>query len=163
MKLADVPKTFGLTELQKGYFPHFFNRAENQDYVGPMPEIRFYDPNCMNSNDREKFLAWYKDLVEREYQSISKQRSSDYIADYAAKEGIQLDPRKIMKNPGLRALAKLMLNSFWGKFVQRSNMGQIKIVSDPAEYFDLFSSDNINVTNVNFIYDELIGARRPAY
>ena len=68
MKLADVPKTYGLTELQKGYFPHFFNRAENQDYVGPMPEIRFYDPNGMSPNDREKFLAWYKDLVEREYQ-----------------------------------------------------------------------------------------------
>ena len=68
MKLADVPKTFGLTELQKGYFLHFFNRAENQDYVGPMLEIRFYDPNSMSPSDREKFLAWYKDLVERGYQ-----------------------------------------------------------------------------------------------
>jgi hypothetical protein len=69
MKLADVPKTFGLTELQKGYFPHFFNRAENQDYVEPMPEIRFYDSNGMSpSHDREKFLAWSKDLVERGYQ-----------------------------------------------------------------------------------------------
>ena len=35
-------------------------------------------------------------------------------------------------------------------------MGQVKIVSDPAEYFDLLSSDKINVTNVNFINDELI-------
>jgi hypothetical protein len=43
MKLAAFPKTFGLTELQKGYFPHFFNRAENQDHVAPMPEAKFYD------------------------------------------------------------------------------------------------------------------------
>ena len=28
------------------------------------------------------------------------------------KEGIKLDPAKIKKNPGLRSLAKLMLNSF---------------------------------------------------
>ena len=35
-------------------------------------------------------------------------------------------------------------------------MGQVKIVSDPAEYFDLLSSVKINVTNVNFINDELI-------
>ena len=34
-------------------------------------------------------------------------------------------------------------------------MGQVKIVSDPAEYFDLLSSDKIHVTNVNFINDEL--------
>ena len=43
------------------------------------------------------------------------EKKGQYIADYAAKEGIQLDPRQIVKNPGLRALAKLMLNSFWGK------------------------------------------------
>lgn len=47
-----------------------------------------------------------------------------YIKDYCEKEGIGLDHRgltrlhKIQKNPGLRALAKLMLNSFWGKFGQ---------------------------------------------
>ena len=45
---------------------------------------------------------------------VTDQQKADYIADYAAKEGTQLDPRQIMKNPGLRALAKLMLNSFWG-------------------------------------------------
>jgi len=31
-----------------------------------------------------------------------------------AVEHIQLDPNKIEKNPGLRSIAKLMLNSFWG-------------------------------------------------
>ncbi|KAJ8018923.1 hypothetical protein HOLleu_42815 [Holothuria leucospilota] len=33
-----------------------------------------------------------------------------------------LDPEKITYNPGLRALAKLMLNSFWGKSGKRSDM-----------------------------------------
>jgi hypothetical protein len=52
-----------------------------------------------------------------------------YVRDYEGKEGIKLDHSKIQKNPGLRALAKLMLNSFWGKFGQRSNMTQSKFVS----------------------------------
>lgn len=39
-----------------------------------------------------------------------------YIDDYYDKEGILLDFDNIRKNPGLRQLAKLMLNSFWGKF-----------------------------------------------
>ena len=30
MPLKALPKTFGLTELKKGFFPHFFNRLENQ-------------------------------------------------------------------------------------------------------------------------------------
>ena len=33
MPLKALPKTFGLTELKKGYFPHFFNRKENQTYL----------------------------------------------------------------------------------------------------------------------------------
>ena len=43
------------------------------------------------------------------------EKKGQYIVDYAAKEGIQMDPKQIVKNPGLRALAKLMLNSFWGR------------------------------------------------
>jgi hypothetical protein len=39
----------------------------------------------------------------------------EYIQHYFEHEGIELDPNKIERNPGLRVLAKLMLNSFWGK------------------------------------------------
>lgn len=35
-------------------------------------------------------------------------------------------------------------------------MTKVKIISDPAEYFDLLSSDQINVKDANFINDELI-------
>jgi hypothetical protein len=55
-----------------------------------------------------------------------------YIKDYFEKEGIFLDFPKIEKNPGLRSLAKLMLNSFWGKFGQRTNLPQLEYVSDPS-------------------------------
>ena len=36
MPLSAFPKTFGLTELKKGYFPHKFNIPEHQTYVGPI-------------------------------------------------------------------------------------------------------------------------------
>ena len=32
--LSAFPKTFGLDELKKGYFPHYFNTNKNQNYVG---------------------------------------------------------------------------------------------------------------------------------
>jgi hypothetical protein len=68
---------------------------------------------------------------------VRSRMTQRYIDDYFEKEGIRLDYEKIVKNPGLRALAKLMLNSFWGKFGQRSNLPQIEYVSDPSVYFDL--------------------------
>ena len=39
MSLANFPKTFGLNELSKGYFPHYFNTDANQNYEGPLPDV----------------------------------------------------------------------------------------------------------------------------
>jgi len=44
MPLSAFPKTFGLTELKKEYFPHKFNLPEHQNYVGPVPALDYYMP-----------------------------------------------------------------------------------------------------------------------
>ena len=82
-----------------------------------------------------------------------------YVKDYHEKEGILLDYNNIKKNLGLRALAKLMLNSFWGKFGQRSNMPRIKYISEPVEYFDMLTNDQILVMGMNFVSDEMVEMR----
>ena len=46
---------------------------------------------------------------------VTAEQKRTYVAEYLEHEEIALDPEKITHNPGLRALAKLMLNSFWGK------------------------------------------------
>ncbi|ESO85566.1 hypothetical protein LOTGIDRAFT_155055 [Lottia gigantea] len=61
MPLRDLPKTFGITELMKGYFPHFFNKPENAQYVGDYPPVTDYDPDGMSVGEREKFYTWYKE------------------------------------------------------------------------------------------------------
>ena len=43
------------------------------------------------------------------------EEKAQYIRKYEEKEGILLDKSAIEKNPGLREMGKLMLNSFWGK------------------------------------------------
>jgi hypothetical protein len=40
MCLKSMPKSFELT-CKKGYYPHFFNTADNFDYVGPYPEPKY--------------------------------------------------------------------------------------------------------------------------
>ena len=67
MSLSKFPKTFGMTELCKGYFPHLFNKEENQDYIGPIPPVAYYAPNAMKPEAREAFLAWHKKQVEDNY------------------------------------------------------------------------------------------------
>ena len=59
MALARLPAAFGFNELSKGYFPHLFNTPETQNYRGPMPGARYYDPDGMSSAGREAFHRWY--------------------------------------------------------------------------------------------------------
>ena len=65
--LKDFPKTFGLTELTKGHFPHKFNTAENQNYVGPHPDKSYYGYSDMKKEDRQKFDEWYKTTKDKTF------------------------------------------------------------------------------------------------
>ena len=56
-----VPKTFGLTELKKGYFPHKFNIPDHQECVGPVPAIDHYMPEVMSPEGRQKFETCHKE------------------------------------------------------------------------------------------------------
>ena len=68
MSLAKFPKTFGQDELCKGYFPHRFNKDENQNYVGPIPCQNDYGVNFMKPGEREAFIAWHDEQVANNYR-----------------------------------------------------------------------------------------------
>ena len=67
MPLKSFPKTFGMDELKKGYFPHYFNKECNKNYDGPMPSKNHYGFNQMKPKDRKEFLKWYEDRVNENY------------------------------------------------------------------------------------------------
>ena len=66
-RLSALPKSFGLKELKKGYFPHFFNTADNAHYVGPLPDKQHYGVDNMSRKERETFIAWHDDLTSQGY------------------------------------------------------------------------------------------------
>ena len=67
MALSGFTKAFGLKELKKGFFPHFFNTTENQEYVGEVPSQDYYDPQGMSKSRREEFEKWHKERREEGY------------------------------------------------------------------------------------------------
>ena len=46
----------------------------------------------------------------------SEEEKNQYIRMYYENEGILLNKELIKKNPGIRSISKLALNSFYGKF-----------------------------------------------
>ena len=59
----------------------------------------------------------------------SEENKDKYIEEYRGAEGIALDRASISKNAGQCTLAKLKLNSMWGKWAQNQNKTQTTIVN----------------------------------
>ncbi len=52
-------------------------------------------------------------LHKRILQVKTEADKTRFIVEFEQREGIRLDPEKVEKNSGFRAIAKLILNSFW--------------------------------------------------
>ena len=64
MKLADLPQSFGLTEMKKGYFTYLFNFKRYWDYDGVFPRLEYFLPNRMKPDDRVEFMNWNEQKVK---------------------------------------------------------------------------------------------------
>lgn len=86
------------------------------------------------------------------------------FADYQAKLrdtlGISVELNEFQRNESLRTLAKLVLNSLWGKFGQRTGMPRTEILrtaSDIYEYHEnvrmgnIIEKDHVPIGNVGFM------------
>lgn len=69
MPLSKFPETFGLDpdKFSKGDFPFKFNSFENQNYVGPIPEIEYYSPDTKSEKERARLIEWHKELVKSNF------------------------------------------------------------------------------------------------
>ena len=79
-----------------------------------------------------------------------------YVDDYLEHEGIQLDLNNIRKNEGIRSLAKLMLNSLWGKFGERENRPQTTVFYTHDEIIKHVCHPNIEAMSFTLIDDDAI-------
>ena len=93
MPLKDMPSTFELTELNKGYFPHLFNTQDHVRYRGDMPPIKDYHMEAMSVVDQEKFLSWYK-LQKDQYQTKVKFWEVLHRIDYKLPKPVECDHQK---------------------------------------------------------------------
>ena len=64
----------------------------------------------------DMFLKIKQEASDYPPDCVTDEQKQRYIEEYYQNEGIRLDPNKIERNPGLRQLAKLALNSLWGMY-----------------------------------------------
>ena len=114
-------------------------------------------PEKASSIFSEYVKTFYKIKLEADGfpKGVNKE---DYIKTIALEEGIILDGHnmKYEKNEGMRFIAKLFLNSLWGKFGQNLNHSQIITFTCPEKWNKFKASDKVLIDAVHIINDDTI-------
>ncbi|KAF4525159.1 hypothetical protein B566_EDAN014664 [Ephemera danica] len=71
-----------------------------------------------------------------------------FIDEYELREGIKLDRKKMLFNPGRRTLTKMLATCLWGKLSQRNNMKQFEIVQEPQRMEEMLNDTTIEISGV---------------
>ena len=88
-----------------------------------------------------KFLKIKQEASGYPSNCVTENAKDEYVRDYFTNEGVLLDKSKIAYNEGLRAIAKLILNSFWGRYGMKENKSLYKLITKTREWFTLISVD----------------------
>ena len=78
--LATFPKTFGLTQMKKGFYPFLLDTLWNQAYRDPIPNTDMFYPDGMSTSRREEFKTWYDTLTMTQIVFNLQDELSDYCA-----------------------------------------------------------------------------------
>ena len=122
MPLASFPATFNLTELKKGFFPHLFNTPENQQYVGRIPDLEYYDADSMMPSKKEELLQWHNEQVARNVEFNFKQELIAYCNSDVnlLKQGCQKFQEEFQREAGFNPMHNCVTiasacNLYWRK------------------------------------------------
>ena len=84
----------------------------------------------------------------------TQEQKQRYKRQYKEKEGITL--QNVEKNPGRKQVAKLMLNSFWGKFGERTNKSKVEQVKQPSQLYRLLTDSANDIQTIRICTEEVL-------
>ena len=131
-----------------------FSKALKLCYrIAKITEVWHFDRNSSSIFEGyiHTFLKGKQEASGYPTEADDEESKLRYVRDYKLHQGIQLDVSKIEVNPAKRQVAKLCLNSFWGKFAQRNDLAQTTIVTDPNEFFNLMFSGKYTIKYFHFL------------
>lgn len=86
----------------------------------------------------------------------TEEEKDRYVREYFEHEGVELRKENIAKNAGLRTISKLLLNSFYGKFGQRTNMKKCCFVSDAPTFYSMLTDYSKTIKDFHVINENLM-------
>lgn len=81
MPLAAFPKTFDLTDMKKGFFPHRFSKSENLEYEGAIPALEYFESQHMSESKKKECEEWHAEQVAEGVTWNFKKEMIEYCKD----------------------------------------------------------------------------------
>ena len=81
-----------------------------------------------------------------------------FIEDLKVRDGIEIKPDEFQENAGIRNIAKLCCNSFWGRLGMRDAFPKVALARTSEELAVLFADSTKEVTDVRYISDDCVCA-----
>lgn len=82
---------------------------------------------------------------------ITDEERAAFVADYNSRYTVKMKVEELKSNPSMRAVAKLMLNSLWGKFCARIHGERTQWLFDDAKLIELIThEDAAPIKNLSF-------------
>ena len=114
--------------------------------------VELFEVLHFEESHNDLFTPYINKFLREKQEAEGKMGMSDeeldkYIQDYLEKEGIPLRKQYITdeRNMAARTMAKLFLNSFWGKMAQRANLTQHQIFNNHDEYIELIMDPKFEI------------------
>ncbi|XP_055341431.1 uncharacterized protein LOC129590302 [Paramacrobiotus metropolitanus] len=128
---------------------------------------------CTHANDERVLVGtWFRGAIVCDYidrflkikteasgwpaDVATDMEKDQYLRDFHEHEGIELEHDKIEANPGMRALAKLCLNSFWGRLGMQDNKPNTKYISSPEEFYRMLLSGEYHIHSWDLFSDDVL-------
>lgn len=148
-----------------GFLEELYERMEHGAQIVQMYEVLHFDEGNSRVGPFRGYIAkFFRDKMEAsgwddlardtpfEHQELTedlKQQLAGYLYGQN-KELCILRPERVELNKGKRYIAKLCINSIWGKFVQKDVLKEKIRVTTSEEYFQIMNDDHIEPTSVQF-------------
>ena len=148
-----------------GYLEELYERLEHGAKIIRMYEVLHFDEGNSREGPFKGYIAkFFRDKCESsgwpdlvrdtpfEHQELTEDLQHQLIG-YLYQQNKQLchiRPEKVAQNKGKRYIAKLCINSIWGKFVQKDCFKEKIRISTSEEYFQIMNNEHINPSTVQF-------------
>jgi hypothetical protein len=117
---------------------------------------KIYEVQHFENKSTDLWKSYIQKFMKIKLETSPFSCSEEDYKEKARKFGIELE--KLEENPGLRFIAKICLNSLWGKFGQNPKVKHSEYIDKEADFYRVILDDQIENIGLCFLNDNMVYA-----